>query len=817
MESSKAPYDGDDPHITRSQIARLADVTRPTVTAWERRSTDFPSPRKAGGTGYFLRSDILNWLDDRPVPLHLRRPGEGAEATYGARARGRVADAEETAKAKTKTKERQSRSAAVPTAGLQPVRSAAPDPSEWRNRQVVRELMGPLADQVRGSGSMVSFVQLLAALHFLQVTRRDRWEELRGKALTVARAGAARAAGGDLLDHIGRTVDDEVQRLGMLRSFTEALSHLMPRRAADLARVVELVGTLDGNAFQLIIDEYETHARLRSREFFTPQGVVRLMGALARTSLGRVAQVVYDPYVRGGEFLAESVAVSELLRHHPLAGKPVAVFGETTVRDASLLAGLNLALCGVRSGVRLKREAPWAGARAGGGWADLVLTNPPFNMKDSAGEACRSGTWAYGAPPLDNDNLAYAQHALASLREGGRAAIVMPNKAGNSGSAVETAIRRAMVEAGVVECVIALPAKLFSGTAVPVSVWLLRHPGDPCAGVLFLDARHLGAKKGPRRVLGEEDLHLVLDTYLEGVGRQDPFRYDGPDGLPRVPWALVDHQKFLDQGCSLNPLTYITSKEPRDDREAGRAEAEASQAWADVEFLREHSESVGAHAASLRSALTPEALNEVKWAATTLGKLCEIKAGPSFTRVGSKDRGPHGQVPVVFPRHLKVGRVTDTGEERVSAELAARCKDYRLQGGDILCVRSGKVGRPALVSAAQEGWLMSPNVIRLRVKPNLEVDPGYLLAWLSRPEAIAWVEDRSAATAASSISTASLGGMDVRLPPLPEQRRIAELLDSLEEQARAHQELAAALTRSRVLLTEQLMTPAPRSADTGAT
>ncbi|GAA3060649.1 hypothetical protein GCM10020254_00540 [Streptomyces goshikiensis] len=100
---------------------------------------------------------------------------------------------------------------------------------------------------------------------------------------------------------------------------------------------------------------------------------------------------------------------------------------------------------------------------------------------------------------------------------------------------------------------------------------------------------------------------------------------------------------------------------------------------------------------------------------------------------------------------------------------------------------------------------MSPNVIRLRVREDREVDPEYLLGWLSRPESIAWIEDRSAATAAPSISTASLGGMTVRLPGLERQLRIAELLRSLEEQARAHLELATAVTRARSLLAEQLM------------
>ncbi|MGW6940827.1 N-6 DNA methylase [Streptomyces xanthophaeus] len=811
---------GDDPQITRRRIAELTAVTRPTVTIWERRSADFPTPRKAGGTAYFLQSDILQWLDNRPVPLRLRLPGEGAEATYGARARRTLAGVPE-----------QPGESAPPAAALSTIRLSHPpadEGSDQSDRAVVRELMGSLADKVRGSGSMVNYVHLLVALHYLRAASGDRWETVRARSEAAVRAENSRgrnsatgsvatsgAAAGELLDLIGRTVDDEVQRLGMLRSFTASLSHLTPRKASDLALVVDLVDRLGGNAFQLIIDEYERHARLRSREFFTPQGVVRLMATIARTSLGRVPRTVYDPYVRGGEFLAESVAVSERLRRRKPDLLPVRVFGQTTGPDAALLAGLNLALLGVQPRVRLLREAPWAGAGARDGKrpaADLVLTNPPFNMKDSAGETCRTGTWTYGAPPTDNDNLAYVQHALASLRPGGRAAVVMPTKAGNSGSAAETAIRRAMVQAGVVECVIGMPAKLFSGTAVPVSVWLLRHPGEPCDGVLFLDARHLGVKKGRRCVLEGDDVRAVLGTYEAAYGHLRPLPYENAHEPWHVPSAMVDRQQIFDRDCSLNPLDHISAQGAAAGGEAGTAEEASARAWGEVELMMESSNHADAHVAFLRSQVGTsggEGAEAGDWVEAKLADLCEIKAGPSFTRVGKKDRGPDGPVPVVMPRHLRDGSVTDTGVERVSQELADRHRHYQLQQGDILCVRSGKTVPPALVRADQSGWLMSPNVIRLRVREGREVDPEYLLRWLGRPESLAWIVDRSAATATPSISAAVLGGMTVRLPPLAEQRRIAELLAGLQEQARAHQDLAEAVTKTRVLLAEQLMTQAP--------
>ncbi|MFG2561422.1 N-6 DNA methylase [Streptomyces sp. NPDC048496] len=792
MASGSTPFQIDEQLITRARIVELADVTRPTVTTWARRFADFPRPRQAGGRAYFLQSEVLGWLDERPVPPHLRRPEEGEEATYGLRARAALAvDG-------TGTFHSPPSPADVPAPRQDPP-AGRPRPDDGGNRQVVRELMGPLADQVRGSGSMVNYMHLPAALHFLRARSGARWTEVRDR----ARAGGP---GGEVLAHIGRAMDEEMRRLGQLARFTEALSDLVPRNARVLARVVDLVDSLDGNAFQLIIEEYESHARLRSREFFTPPGVVDLMLGLALCSLDREPLTAYDPYVRGGEFLAAARRWSDWARRGHSGRKPLEAYGQTTSTAVAPLATINLALHGVRSGVHVNDREPWAGGPDLTGKADLVLTNPPFNMNDSAGEARRTGMWAYGPPPLDNANFAYLQHALAALCEGGRAAIVMPNKAGNSGNPAEAAIRKATVTAGAVECVIRMPAKLFSGTAVPVSVWLLRHPSEPCEQVLFLDASHLGTKKGPRTVLEEADARDILDTYRAHHPARFLTRFDDPEDFKVVPNVLVSRQDLLGGACSLNPLDHIPPAQRGLDEGSGPGDPyEVADAWAEVQRLRERSAEADVRATVLHEELTPHLKGGEVPGEVELAAICEIKAGPSFTRLGNKDRGADGTVPVVFPRHLRDGRITDTGEERVSHELALRLKDYLLSPGDIMCVRAGKTVPPALVEADQAEWLMSPNVIRIRGKRDAAVDPEYLAAWLRRPEVIAWIKDRSAATAAPSISTSALGRMKVRLPSLPQQRRIAELSRTLEDQALAHQELAAAVTRARGLLVEEAM------------
>ncbi|WP_424217707.1 N-6 DNA methylase (plasmid) [Streptomyces sp. BI20] len=826
------PHDAqyaDDPQITRARIAELADVTRPTVTGWEKRYADFPSPRKAGGAAYFLQSGILDWLDGRSVPLHLRRPDEDEEATYGRRARGLlargVAAGGLTALAGVPAA---SSGTAVPPDAREPSDGreshdqSAPPSAEGRNQQLVGELMA-LADEVRGPGSMVNFLQLLLALHFLRTVSPDRWNSLRSKA---AEAEAGGGTAGQVLEYIGREVDAEVRRLGMLPHFTEALADLVPRNAGVLVAVVVRVGKLDGDAFQLFIEAYESHGRLRSREFFTPKGVVRLMAALAADSFEGVPRSAYDPYVRGGECLVAALEFLEDSRHRarsgrelpgrgPLGRDPLPVAGRTQVPDAGRLASLNLALHGVQAGVRLDARPPWAAAGPDTHRFDLVLTNPPFNMKDSAGQAVRRGTWAYGPPPLDNDNFAYVQHVLASLKEGGRAVVVMPSKAGNSFNPAETAIRKEMLADGVVECVIGMPAGLFSGTAVPVSLWLLRHPGTPCDHVLFLDARHLGTRnrrKGARTVLHKDEVLALVAAYQAGRNGIEP--------TTGVPSARVERQTLIEGPCSLSPVDHVrptptpTPTPTRPDPRYSADETAWAPTWAEVARLTQRTAAADERADAARRAIaqsregmtggTPEG-----WRTASLDELCEIKAGPSFSVLGTAHRGPTGTVPVVFSRHFRAGRITDTQDERVSAELARRLGHFALEAGDILCVRAGKPGPPAIVRPDQAGWLPSANLTRLRVREDADVDPDYLLAWLSRPEVLGWVEDRAAATAASSISTATLGRLQVRLPAPAQQRRIADVLAHLQEQVLAHEELAAALTRARCALGEKLMSPPP--------
>ncbi|URM91024.1 N-6 DNA methylase [Streptomyces sp. MRC013] len=437
-----------------------------------------------------------------------------------------------------------------------------------------------------------------------------------------------------------------------------------------------------------------------------------------------------------------------------------------------------------------------------------MLTNPPFNMSDSSGEQRRQGHWAYGAPPLDNDNFAWVQHCLSKLRKGGRAGIIMPNKAGNSGHRAEQAIRRNLVEGGVVDCVVALPAQLFTSTAVPVSVWLLRHPDDPCDSTLFLDARHMGAKDGSRRILSTLDAENLLNAYR---ARRSPGEAAPPLGTTtaeqQVPGALVSREKLRQSDYSLNPLDHVARR--KDGTDNTEHESGVGFVWEQLRHAEEHLREVQDAAAVLPFVADRGPLpRRVRPASVhTLDSLCQIQAGPSYSKLGRAQRSSGGPIPVVFPRHLRDRCITDAQDERVSEETARRLRSFELRGRDIVCVRSGAIVPPALVRQHQDGWLMSPNVIRIRVSEGCRdrVLPEYLFHYLCLDESVAWMRDRAAATAAPSLRTESLGSLRIPLPKLSEQYEIVTALDGLDKLERAHQTVVASLRRARTALADALL------------
>lgn len=188
------------------------------------------------------------------------------------------------------------------------------------------------------------------------------------------------------------------------------------------------------------------------------------------------------------------------------------------------------------------------------------------------------------------------------------------------------------------------------------------------------------------------------------------------------------------------------------------------------------------------------------WRESSLGELCEMKSGPSGALRGRAKAGEAVGVPVVMTKDFRFNAVNGDQLMRVSDRIAAELFAYRLQAGDIICARTGELGRQALIGEAEDGWLYGTACIRLRPDPE-QLQPRYLLYYLGHPNIVKWVKRNATGSAIPSISGKVLATLPVVLPPLRVQAEISEVLVLLDIKAALHDEIA----RTTVTLRDSLL------------
>ncbi|MFD7278311.1 N-6 DNA methylase [Streptomyces sp. NPDC059862] len=775
----------DDRLLSRAELAELAGVMRPAVTNWQRRYEDYPEPIRTGEAELFSLRAVLGWLDSRQIPSRARASDEPPGFTYADRMRRNLVASDDA---------RQRAAALKGEAGG----SGPLSDEEQRSRQLA-QLLGPMADAVRGGGSMTDYLALLLSLVFLQVSGSPRSASLPRTVRARSRADTAA-----LLQEIGEAADEALRLRGVPPGMRSAIVKLEPREYGDVVEVIRLTDGLGIDEFRQLVDQFGSRAGLPSGEFFTPRAVVRLMRDAAIGDEDS-AQRVYDPYVRAGEMLD---AAAERLS----SVAPLTLRGESPQRGTLRLAGMNLALHGVPVELEAGTTAPW-NERI---WpkshqADLILTNPPFNARGAVPKPREGIDWPYGPPPPSSPAFAWLQHVLVSLKDEGRAVVVMPVSAGASADVREREIRGGLVEDGAVECIVALPPQLFSGAQASVCLWFLRRSAAVCEEILFVDARDLGDKaaRGPR-VLSDEHVRAVTKT-VQAWRRGSGFRLGRQNAGHLAVAAPLEAVRAA--GYSLSPADYVdrwmSTASPTD----AATEAAATKRALDAARRRTNAVDSAVDALSYGPLPSTVALSydglPRDWRRVPLGDLVDIMAGPSYSRLPAEVRSAAGDLPVVMPKHLREGRIDDRDMERVSMDVARALARFRLSPGDILCVRSGAQMPPALVEKAQDGWLFSTNLLRLRALESGGeplVLPGYLLAYLSLPETAHWLKEYARGTAVPSLSAATLALLPVPLPPLAHQRRISAALDAVDVQITVHRELIQAATHHRSTLAAHLLT-----------
>ncbi|MBL7496134.1 N-6 DNA methylase [Frankia sp. CNm7] len=755
---------GTDPLVTRREISDWAGVSRETVTIWQGRHADFPRPVADGAMERFRLSEMLVWLADRPVPKAQRRAGEPDGITYADRMR------------------RATRLSANAGPRQQADHAAA--------EETLTEIFGPLGRRIRGGGSEAAYLHFVVGLLFLRHRDPASWAGLRDD---VRIATDEQSDPRQLMRRLGRRVNVGRRAQGLPsapEATADTFSALGGPAVEDVGQLIRLCEDLPPETFRDLLGRYDLWARPDGRSSTTPRSLVDLMTALFVEPDSNVH--LHDPYGRAGELLVGA----------RLAGGSGPLSAAGPDPDMCRLAEMGVNLHGGQVHLTLGSETPWLGAP--GPFADLILTNPPFNASSARRPDER---WLFGPPPPGNDNYAWLQHVLASLKPGGLAAMLMPNRAAASDDPREQFIRQRMIETGAVEFVVALPRRLFATTRVAVMLWGLRAPGTARDDVLFVEVRGPGPIVDNQRRLAAAEIDAVTACLrlwqTQAGGTADLAEVMSKVGAARaVPTAQIARL-----GYSLDPAEYLAPATSLDC--LVRVPSCPATALAD-QMHAAHTADEKAAGIVLRSGDTAisgdAAADDLPdgWSRAVLGDLCAIQAGPSNQVIKKIRSSAADGIPVVLPRDLQDRRIRTDSPQMVARVDATEMTRFALREDDILFVRTGTVGPVARVRAAEADWLLGTNLMRLRAHEG--VNPGYLLALLSSRPAQEWITRRAeSATAIPSISTKTLGSLPVLLPPLAEQRRIGAVLSDLDDQIAAHRALADAAEGLRAEVADQLV------------
>ncbi|SDX68249.1 type I restriction-modification system subunit M [Hymenobacter psychrophilus] len=375
-------------------------------------------------------------------------------------------------------------------------------------------------DQDEYRAENVFFVPEYARWQFLQNNAKASQIVVRdpeGKDITVGIGGAVDNA----MDWIEK---DNAPLKGVLPKVF-ARQNLDP---TSLGELIDLVGNIAlgdakarsadvlGTVFEYFLGEFALAEGKQGGQFYTPRSVVELLVEMLEPYQGRV----YDPCCgSGGMFVHSEKFVTE----HQGRVNDISIYGQESNQTTWRLAKMNLAIRGIDSSqVKWNTEGSFLNDAHRDLKADYIIANPPFNVSDWGGELLRTdGRWKYGVPPAGNANFGWMQHFLHHLAPTGQAAVVLAKGALTSKSSGEGDIRRALVEGGVIDCIVNLPAKLFLNTQIPAGLWFMNRNRqgdarfrDRSGEILFIDARNLGFLVNRRtRELSDDDIRRIADTY----------------------------------------------------------------------------------------------------------------------------------------------------------------------------------------------------------------------------------------------------------------------------------------------------------------
>lgn len=369
---------------------------------------------------------------------------------------------------------------------------------------------------------------------------------------------------------IGIVIDDAMRAI---EKENTTLKNVLPKNYASpdldkrvLGEVVDLFTNMDmgdtekskdllGRTYEYCIQQFAAYEGVKGGEFYTPASIVKTIVAILKPFKNCR---VYDPCCGSGGMFVQS---AKFIQAHSGKRGEIAVYGQESNADTWKMAKMNMALRGIDADFGPYQADTFFNDLHKTLKADFIMANPPFNLSNWGQEKLKDDVrWKYGIPPAGNANYAWIQHMIHHLAPNGKIGLVLANGALSSQSSGEGEIRKNIIQADLVEGIVALPTQLFYSVTIPVTLWFITKNKKQKGKTLFIDARKMGYMVDRKhRDFTDEDIQKLADTF---TAFQDGTLEDVKGFC-----AVANLQEIEKQDFILTPGRYVGIEEVEDDGE----------------------------------------------------------------------------------------------------------------------------------------------------------------------------------------------------------------------------------------------------------
>ena len=311
-----------------------------------------------------------------------------------------------------------------------------------------------------------------------------------------------------------------------------------------------------GRTYEYCIAQFAAYEGTKGGEFYTPSSIVKTIVAILKPFDNCR---VYDPCCGSGGMFVQS---AKFLQAHSGKRGNIAVYGQESNSDTWKMAKMNMAIRGIDADFGPYHQDTFFNDLHPTLKADFIMANPPFNLSNWGGDKLRDDKrWKYGIPPAGNANFAWIQHMIHHLHDShGKLGLVLANGALSSQSSGEGEIRKNIINADLVEGIVALPTQLFYSVTIPVTLWFITKGKKQRGKTVFIDARKMGYMVDRKhRDFTDEDIQKIADTF-------EAFQNGMLEDVKGF-CAVKTTADIAEQDYILTPGRYVGIEEQEDDGE----------------------------------------------------------------------------------------------------------------------------------------------------------------------------------------------------------------------------------------------------------